>query len=274
MQQNALTLNHKGASMKKAIMWILGMLFALSVYSYSAAQETIRLATGEWPPFISKDLKYNGFAMRVITESFAMEGIYVEYKFFPWGRAEKLVENGVWDGLALQPESPNYLNSDVVAEDRLVFFHLKNFRFDWNEIKDLEKFLIGGVLANTYGKNITKMENENEILIERAPTEDQNFKKMLLGRIDIFPVGLEFGYSILHKNFNTQQIEKITYHPKPLRISYYRLALSKKNERNKRMLQLFNQGLKKLKTSGRYDQYLDESRRSEYDQSVTPLLGE
>ncbi|MBU3953398.1 MAG: transporter substrate-binding domain-containing protein [Proteobacteria bacterium] len=252
--------------MKKPITWIFGMLLILSFYSYSLAEETIRLTTGEWPPFISKDLKHNGFVMRVIKESFAIEGINVEYKFFPWGRAEKLVENGVWDGLALQPESPNYLNSDVVAEDRLVFFHLKNFRFDWSETKDLEKIVIGGVLANTYGENITKMENANKISIDRVPKEYQNFKKMLLGRIDIFPVGLEFGYSILHKKFNDQQIEKITYHPKPLRISYYRLALSKKNERNKRMLQLFNQGLKKLKTSGKYDQYLNESRRGEYHQ--------
>lgn len=266
MQLNTLTLNHKGASMKKPIMWMLGMVLVLSFSFYSFAEETIRLTTGEWPPFISKDLKHHGVVIRVIKESFAIEGINVEYEFFPWGRAEKLVKNDIWDGLAVQPESPNYLNSDVVAEDRLVFFHLKNYRFDWSEIKDLGKISIGGVIANTYGENITKMENANKISIDRVTTEDLNFKKMLRRRIDVFPVGLAFGYSILQKNFNDQQIKEITYHPKPLRTSYYRLALSKKNERNKRMLQLFNQGLKKLKASGKYEQYFDESRRGKYHQ--------
>ncbi len=143
---------------------------------------------------------------------------------------------------------------------------MKNYGFDWSKIEDLEKIVIGGVIANTYGEKITKMEKANRILIDRVATEEQNFKKMLSGRIDISPVGLAFGNSILHKTFNDQQIEKITYHPKPLRVSYYRLALSKKIERNKRMLQLFNQGLKKLKASGRYEQYFNESRRGEYHQ--------
>jgi len=39
---------------------------------------------------------------------------------------------------------------------------------------------------------------------------------------------------------------------------------SKKIERNKHMLKLFNKGLKRLKESGKYNQFLEESRRGEY----------
>ncbi|MEH6344858.1 MAG: hypothetical protein V7785_07230 [Bermanella sp.] len=42
------------------------------------------------------------------------------------------------------------------------------------------------------------------------------------------------------------------------------LILSKKIKGNQRMLKLFNKGLKRLKASGRYDQFFSQSRRGEY----------
>ena len=52
--------------MKKLAMLILGVILVLSFSTCILAEETIRLTTGEWPPFISKDLKYHGSVMRVI----------------------------------------------------------------------------------------------------------------------------------------------------------------------------------------------------------------
>ena len=51
------------------------------------ADESILLSTGEWPPFISVTLKQKGFAARIVTEAFELEGIKVEYQFRPWARA-------------------------------------------------------------------------------------------------------------------------------------------------------------------------------------------
>ncbi len=36
------------------------------------AEETIRLASGEWEPYQSQHLKYNGVASRIVSEAFAM----------------------------------------------------------------------------------------------------------------------------------------------------------------------------------------------------------
>lgn len=234
-------------------------MIALTFSASSWATETIRLTTGEWSPFISKDLEHHGFVMRIIKESFALEGVEVQYEFFPWGRADMLVKEGVRDGLAVQPESPDFYNSDVVIEDKLVFFYSKKKPFDWNTLEDLKGISIGGVIANTYGEVITKMEENKEIAIERVARESQNLRKLLLDRIQVTPMGLAFGYSLLRKNFTDAEIKEITHHPKPIRVSQYRLALSKKVDRNKKMLQLFNAGLRKLKESGKYDQYIQEA---------------
>jgi len=235
------------------------MVIFLPICNIAFSEETIRLVTGEWPPFISKKLKHHGVVIRIIKESFAVEGISVQYEFFPWGRAEKLVKKGIWDGLAVEPENPAHYNSDVIIKDKLVFFHLKNVRFDWNKIADLKNYKIGGVIGNTYGDKITDMEKEGSLVIDRVSTEELNFRKLLKRRIDITPIGKTFGYSILNSHFSPQRIKTITYHPKQLRTSYYSLSLSKKVERNQQMLRLFNRGLQKLKKSGKYTQYIEEA---------------
>ena len=79
---------------------LLSILIFLVLFSVSSlfAKETIRLTNGEWLPYMSANLKYNGVASRIVTEAFALEGIEVVYSFFPWKRAYALVSNGDFDG--------------------------------------------------------------------------------------------------------------------------------------------------------------------------------
>lgn len=169
------------------------------------------------------------------------------------------MEKGIWDGLAVETENPNHYSSDVIIEDKLVFFHLKNIQFNWNTLTDLKSYKIGGVLGNTYGEQITEMERIGALVIDRVSAEKLNFRKLLMRRIDVTPIGKVFGYSILNKHFSPQEIETITYHPKQLRMSYYRLSLSKKIAENEQRLKAFNRGLRKLKESGKYAHYLEEA---------------
>lgn len=82
----------------KSIKQMLIVLFFLSISLNVYAQESIRLTNGEWPPYLSKDLKHYGVASRIVTEAFDLEGIKVEYGFFPWERALELAKHGDWDG--------------------------------------------------------------------------------------------------------------------------------------------------------------------------------
>ncbi|MBF0233705.1 MAG: hypothetical protein HQK65_11810 [Desulfamplus sp.] len=84
--------------MKKLLKSILILSLALSFSSRSFAKEIIRLTNGEWPPYLHKELKYYGVASRIVTEAFALEGITVEYDFFPWGRAYEYAKSGEWNG--------------------------------------------------------------------------------------------------------------------------------------------------------------------------------
>jgi len=65
------------------------------------AEERISIAIGEWPPFISENLKHYGVVPRIVTEAFALGNVKVDYGFFPWKRAMEYANEGDWDGSAV-----------------------------------------------------------------------------------------------------------------------------------------------------------------------------
>jgi polar amino acid transport system substrate-binding protein len=252
-------------SMKKIILMIL--LF-ISTSASVFAEETIRLTNGEWPPWLSKDLKHYGLASHIVTEAFALEGVKVEYGFFPWKRAYQIAERGEWDGTAIWSKAPEreerFYYSDPVLYGTLVFFHLKSYEFDWNTIEDLKGIKIGATLQYTYGKEFDNAAKAGVIKVDYMPTDEQNYNKLLLGRIDIFPMERDVGYNMLRKNLKPEQVKLFTHHPKPIRSTSFHLLLPKKLERSKRMLVLFNKGLKRLREMGKIDQFIASTIKGEY----------
>ncbi len=257
--------------MNKAKVWILlGALLLCTMIMSVSAQETIRIASGEWAPYQSENLKYYGVASRIVTEAFALEGIKVEYGYFPWKRAFNIAETGEWDGTFLWFDTPErrkiFYISDSVIDIQYVFFHLKDYPFDWHSIDDLKGIAIGGTLQYHYGDEFQSAEKAGKIKVHRVSQDLLNFRKLLSGRIHIFPNEIDAGLDLIQKNFTPDQIKLFTYHPKPVKAAPHHLLLSKMNTRNKSRIELFNKGLKRLKQNGKLDQYLAESQSGKYSQ--------
>lgn len=237
---------------------ILFLFFSVNV----SASEKIRMGIDEMPPYISQEMEYYGFLCRIITEVFAAEGIEVVYEFVPWNRAILTCEAGHLHGTPGWFRTPErektFYVTDPLVDDSQSFFHLKDYKFDWNTIEDLKGIRIGATLGYNYGDEFAKAEKEKRITVERIPTDEQNFQKLLAKRIDIFPMNTLTGYSMLNKLFSPQVSGMFTTHPKPIRSAPLHLLLSKKIPDNERLLKLFNNGLQELKESGKYEQYLNE----------------
>lgn len=232
------------------------MILAPAAYS----EEIIRLTSGEWPPYMSENMQYLGLGSKIVSDAFALEGVRVAYGFFP--RKRSLFEARLaveWDGSILWFSSPEigrgFYVSEPVIESKFVFFHLKDRPFEWKSIDDLKRFSIGGTLEYDYGDEFTQAEKEGKIKIERVPNDEQNFRKLLFGRIDGFPQDIEVGLEII-KNLKPEEAARLTYNPTVLRSGPVCLLLSKKNEKNKKYIELFNKGLRKLKDSGEYARIL------------------
>jgi len=225
-------------------------------------QVTIRLTNGEWPPYLSEDLEHYGVISRIVTEAFALEGIQVEYGFFPWIRGYELAKNGEWDGSIVwlrTPEREEYFYfSEPVTYCDYVFWHLKSFDFDWSVIEELEGITIGGTRGYFYEDVFTELERKGQVRIEWVSSDELNFEKLLAGRIDVYVQDQNVGCSMLDKLFTPDEIQLFTYHPKPLRVDSMHLILSKRVAENEHLLILFNRGLQRLRDSGKLNSYLAE----------------
>lgn len=216
----------------------------------------------------SEKLKYYGVGSRIVTEAFAPEGIKTEYGFYPWKRALMLAREGTWDGAVGWESNPDrepyFYASGKVWEAPWVFFHLKTYPFDWKTFDDLKHIRIGGTLEYMYTTEFLNAERSGKITVERTSRDEQNFKKLLYGRIDIFPQLADVGHDQLQELFDPETVRLFTHHPVPFGKHSEQLLLSKKQERNRKLVKIFDNGLQKLKNSGRYEQYFEESRRGEY----------
>jgi polar amino acid transport system substrate-binding protein len=248
-------------------------LFSAAVY----AEDTIRITNGEWPPYFSENLKHYGLDSRIVSESFAHEGIKVIYGFFPWTRSYLLSELGEWEGAIGWPyskerENNHYYSAQPISEGEWVFFHRKDFPFDWDNKEDLKGARIGITLGD-WGLDgddeVTKALKAGELKYEYAPEDHLNFLKLNAGRIDIFPQDINVGYAqinalVIDNRLSKEEASRIIHHPRPYRKMPLYLLLSKKHERNKQLIKLFNKGFAHLKKTGRYNQFIKESRQGDY----------
>lgn len=222
----------------------------------SRFSDTIVITNGEWPPYQSRELPHFGFASLIVTEAFALQGVQVNYEFRPWKRALEEARAGQADGSmlwSLTPErEPDFLFSDTILISEAVLFHRKDFSFDWQQNTDLEVYRIGGTLGYEYA-----IEKGAKLSIERVASDEQNFRRLLLKRIEIFPSDKHAGYALLNRSFPAAERAQISHHPKPYDQTAYSVIFSKAcGERCARFLAQFNKGLQLLKTSGRYDEIM------------------
>lgn len=245
-------------SFKKII--TVSLLLFLLYHLYSDSDPAVKIATGEWPPYISSELPGYGPVIRIIERAFALEDLKIEIAFFPWKRTELVVLNNEYNALAVQgwteERENDYYFSDTIIEGDLVFFHRNNIDFEWKTIEDLRSYNIGGTISYDYGGELMTAYRENWINLEWAKTDLLNLRKVLHNRIDLFPCNLLSAQRLLEQNFSERERSSLTYNGNPIRTTSYFLTFSK-TEENLILLQKLNSGLTRLKESGDYEQIME-----------------
>ena len=221
-------------------------------------KDTVRLGIGEMPPYFSARLPGYGFLARVIAESFARQGVEVRFVFVPWNRALVNAASGSLDGTPGWFRTPEreatYLLCDPLILDSQSFFHLKTLPFRWASLGDLRGVTLGGTRGYSYGREVDAAIREGRLRVDWSGSDEANFRKLLGGRIRVFPMNTRVGLDLLRREFSPDVAASVTYHPKPLREEPLFLLLTRRNPRSEERLRRFNQGLKELKASGRYDE--------------------
>jgi len=200
-----------------------------------------------------------GLLIFLLPKPLKLKGIDVKYKYFPWKRAYETTAKGVSAiGTLLwfknsEREKVFYF-SDPVLVDKEVFFHLKGLNFKWKNFSDLRKYKVG---ASRGYAHVTILQNA-KVKIDIANNDETNFKKLLRGRIDIFPCSLLTGYYIINKNYNRAKAALFTNDSKALDQGDMFVMFSRKNPESKKILKIFNKGLKIIKKNGVYDNIMNK----------------
>ena len=232
------------------------------------ADKIITISSGEWPPYISENLKFNGIAARIIRDSFALQGYSVEFGWFPWKRTYHNVRTGTWNASAIwaktEQRSKEVLFSDAVIENNTVLFFRKDSLIDWQSYQDLSSIIIGATDGYFNGNEFKAAENNGTITVELTSSERNNFKKLAANRIDAVVAEVGTGIEIMREIFTLEQQSEIVISKKKISSFSNHLVISKHLKNADKILDLFNQGLRKLKQEGKIEQYVKESSIGSY----------
>ncbi|MBV8658547.1 MAG: ABC transporter substrate-binding protein [Burkholderiales bacterium] len=231
--------------------------------SITRADDVVRLAIGDWEPYTSQSNAKGKLLEKVVTEAFKAEGLSVQYSYFPWKRSYELTASGQYDGTFPWTRTPEreqrfVLNKLPLMREEGVFFHLKSKAFDWNTLDDLKKYKVGV----TIGYLDEGVYRQLGIPADPVASEELNFQKMLVGRIDVYQTSKTVGYTLINKMFSHDDAQRFTHHPKPAQVNDYFVLFSKASPNASRHADRFDAGLKKIKASGLYDKIMAEGAGS------------
>lgn len=187
--------------------WRIALLFLLFLLSYQshAEEKSIRVMFFDWPPYAGSNLPRGGYTVDIVTSVFQKAGYKVEYQFFPWLRALKNLDTGRWDALVnlyyTEERSEKYAYpKNHLAASTYTLFALKSRKDIPDQIsaKILPSFRVGLVGEASYGERFDQLKQELPS-VRKALRERLLLKMMLVGRVDLVPADLQFGWYYLNQ---------------------------------------------------------------------------
>jgi len=238
----------------------LFLIIALSGFIVSfnpalAAERSFVVTTEEWPPFVSSDLRGNGWAMEVARAALEAQGYEVELRLVPWARAMRCARSGKCDGLYLsyyvEERTEWAAFSDPIGELKTGLFKLKDRNFSFDTLDDLRPYRIGITRGAAVSDAFDKADFLNKA---EVPNDTMNVKKLLLGRVDMV-VGAEPVIRYLIRTaLPEEDQDKFEFMSPHLSAQALHMAISKNSPDYEQKLRDFNEGLAQIKADGTYDE--------------------
>lgn len=221
----------------------------------------------EWPPYTyykrvdgKPTTELAGYSVDVIKEILESNGIQYTIELLPWNRAQVEVETGSNYDLLLNASysterDTKYYMSEPYYSTGAFYFYSKSVHPEGFPIKsksDLLNLKSLGILGHNYA--VYGLNDQ----IYKGPTDYESAIKMLhSGRYDIMPESLEIltGYSLINTDILSDK--NLGWKPVPDMKPVLFHMLFTRNERGLELKKLIDEGLAKMKASGRLDELLN-----------------
>ena len=231
-----------------------------------ALAEELTIVTGEWAPYMGKELPGNGFLNEIVTKAYAEVGINVNFVYMPWKRVSEL-EVGRYNAISSawvwnkEREKKWRLSEKITQGEDILVTH-KNSNISWKTLGDLKPYHLGTTLGYSYGDEFDRF--KTQLMIESVPSDIINLKKVLAGRIDAFVVNRMVAASLIRSYFTPEQRKEFKFVVDPL-IGQRSLHLvcSKTYKKCSGYLAKFNQGLRLITDNGAKRRIVDQAASME-----------
>jgi len=234
---------------------IIIVLLMITISTVSFSFKTIFVVTDTWAPYVyQENNEVKGVDYEIMMKVFEKMGYTVNFKFYPWKRCMAMIENKKADAVLDMNYSEEkskfmYYPNEEISDNVLVFFQLKEKNYTFNKLEDLRNLKIGTLVGYEYNKEIREATYFKKEPVSKI---EQNFKKLILGRLDLFIVSKNVGL-FEAKKFGI--LDKIKYLPKELSGGKNYVAFSKKPVNNMITIK-FSETLKEFKTTKEYKKIL------------------
>lgn len=244
----------------KKWLWLFASLLVTNGLS---ANQIIKISTSEWPPYISKSAPNYGYVSQIIEEAFAQVNIDVKFVFYPWARSYEEAKFGNADATSYWYKDPKHMQdfylSDPLSKENVVFFRLKSEKpIIWKSLSDFDDLTIGLTRSYTYTPELWQYAEDNSERMSIVTSDMQNFKMLLLGRIDVTPAQETVGWHHLQNLFAKEQINRVEVMQPSLSMRTGHLLFPKAQKNSKQLVKQFNKGLSILAKNGRLEELQEE----------------
>lgn len=253
------------------LLMLLFAAFACLTAAHAAAPETqlgVTLAGHEYPPFMSQRLPYGGLLTRIVTESFKAANVRVNVLYVSsnnrviTGLMTGMYEGGY--GWAHAPDRDRRLlySKSSIYTFRMVFFQRRNKEIGWNKLADLAPYPIGTTLGNHYSDEFSDLHASKVLHVQEAASDAINMRKLLLGRIDLFPMEEEAGRMLILQTLTPAEQASLSFQAKPFALIPTYLVLRRDLPHAAELMERFEQGYRQLNESGQLARIVGETRNA------------
>ncbi len=201
------------------------------------------------PPFMSAENgRTVGIYPSLVEAVFKDAGVPFRAESAPFARVIFNVDRGLWGagGILKTPARiAKYDFSDYLYLETLVVYYNSKTPIQYTQLSDLRSKRVGTLQGWSYGEAFDVAIQEFDIQVKPLPSDEQNFRKLQLGRLDAVIVLEESGISLMRTGqFSDLAKASHVFRQNPSFIAF------NKNARQGPLLAKLNKSLVKLRKSG------------------------
>lgn len=230
-----------------AILLSISMIGFASTSSFATSEE-ISIATGEWPPYSQEKREDKGLVNNALSEVLGKLGYKAAFKFMPWKRALEVTRNGKFQATSFwyydEARDQDFYHVGPVSREQLVFAYRKSEPAPtWTVLNDLSDRKIGGVVGLTYTEEFWRLIEEKVLNVQMGPNDQSNLRKLLAGRIDLYPISKAVGVELLNREFSAEERDQLAFSEQLIDEKIGYILFSREVEGNKQIAEKVQEAL-------------------------------